>query len=494
MNRKRFLASVLIFGLWLLSAGMLIQKEWFPFWGQKDGLGLRWDEMAVFKEYWMGLYHQGQKIGHSHVWVHPVETLEEGGLQILSDSVLRMSILGQERPIHWADVTQFDPDFRPTRFDFQLDAGPYQMRFSAKRTAGNWTVQIKSGEEVLDQKTIADPSELYPAPSLGAILSLIRWNKTKAARFTLFDPFTQSVSPVAIRITGTREEMWRGEKKKVYELETDFQGIKAQTLIAENGEVLREESPLGFSAINESMQKATELSAVQKPVDLANLYSIPSNLILDNPRGVRVLKAQMEGIDLERYFLVDDRQKILDPASGLIEIKDRFPGTSSAVPPPADLTRWLAATPFVQSRHPEILETARKIAAGETDPFKATCKILQWLRITIQPSYTMSVPSGLDVLRKKQGDCNEITILFTALARSLGIPTKMIAGIVYLDGKFYYHAWPEIYAGGWIAMDPTLGMDVADATHIGLIEGDLNQQLKLMSVLGKIKLKILKAE
>jgi hypothetical protein len=39
-------------------------------------------------------------------------------------------------------------------------------------------------------------------------------------------------------------------------------------------------------------------------------------------------------------------------------------------------------------------------------------------------------------------------------------------------------------------MDPTLGQSVADATHIKLLEGDLEQQAKLMAIIGKIKLSI----
>jgi transglutaminase-like putative cysteine protease len=59
---------------------------------------------------------------------------------------------------------------------------------------------------------------------------------------------------------------------------------------------------------------------------------------------------------------------------------------------------------------------------------------------------------------------------------------------VYKDGYFYYHAWPEIYAGRWIAIDPTLGQFPADATHIRLISGDIDKQIMLSRVINKISL------
>ena len=90
-----------------------------------------------------------------------------------------------------------------------------------------------------------------------------------------------------------------------------------------------------------------------------------------------------------------------------------------------------------------------------------------------------------------EGDCNEHTVLFTALSRSAGIPTKMIAGLVYLDGTFYYHAWPRVYVGKWIDMDPTLGQEIADATHIGLLEGGLKEQIELVKIIGDLKIEVI---
>ena len=85
------------------------------------------------------------------------------------------------------------------------------------------------------------------------------------------------------------------------------------------------------------------------------------------------------------------------------------------------------------------------------------------------------------------------------LARAAGIPSRIAAGIVFSDragpiGGFYYHAWPEVQLGGpseWIPVDPTFGQFPADATHIKLAEGDLDQQVEIMGYVGRIKLKLI---
>ncbi len=82
----------------------------------------------------------------------------------------------------------------------------------------------------------------------------------------------------------------------------------------------------------------------------------------------------------------------------------------------------------------------------------------------------VSVPSARDILKVMSGDCNEHTYLFTALARSVGLPAKVTVGIVYNEGIFYYHAWPSVYVGRWVEMEPIFGQHAVDATHIKLLE------------------------
>ncbi len=115
----------------------------------------------------------------------------------------------------------------------------------------------------------------------------------------------------------------------------------------------------------------------------------------------------------------------------------------------------------------------------------------QWVYENIEKDLTISMPSAVDILKIRKGDCNEHTSLYTALARAAGLPTKVCIGIVYKDGYFYYHAWPAVYLGSWLPIDPTFGQEVADAAHIKLLEGGFERQADLMRVVGKISVTVL---
>jgi transglutaminase-like putative cysteine protease len=77
-----------------------------------------------------------------------------------------------------------------------------------------------------------------------------------------------------------------------------------------------------------------------------------------------------------------------------------------------------------------------------------------------------------------------------AFARAEGIPAKVEAGLVYLNGRFYYHAWNLLYLGRWITADSLFGQIPADVSHIRLATGELKDQLNLMSMIGNIHLEI----
>jgi len=73
----------------------------------------------------------------------------------------------------------------------------------------------------------------------------------------------------------------------------------------------------------------------------------------------------------------------------------------------------------------------------------------------------------------------------------VGIPSKLCAGLVYNQGSFYYHAWSDVFVGGWISVDPTMNQLPADATHIRFVEGGLDKQLEIIRLIGMLQLEVL---
>ena len=117
----------------------------------------------------------------------------------------------------------------------------------------------------------------------------------------------------------------------------------------------------------------------------------------------------------------------------------------------------------------------------------------EWVYKHIEKTPVASNPDALEIAKQLKGDCNEHAVLLAALLRALGIPTRICTGLIYMNDDFYYHAWNEAYVGSWISIDATLNQVPSDATHIKLLEGDLENQIGLLQVIGRIKVEVLES-
>jgi len=85
----------------------------------------------------------------------------------------------------------------------------------------------------------------------------------------------------------------------------------------------------------------------------------------------------------------------------------------------------------------------------------------------------------------------EDVVLFGALARSAGLPTRLVGGLVYAEGRFFYHAWVECWTGAWTPFDATMDTDFVDATHMKFAQGDPTDMMMVFAVVGKLSVKVL---
>jgi len=223
--------------------------------------------------------------------------------------------------------------------------------------------------------------------------------------------------------------------------------------------------------------------------DILETTAIAANKRMD--KRVDALRLRLSGVSLSGFDLDGQRQKLTgdtlivsraDIAAMItrrrLPMDDRDPANS-------------APEPLIQSRAPAIKNLARRIANGETDPRVVAERLNTWVHDSINDRITFGVPSAIQVLVSRSGDCNEHTQLFVALARAAGLPARIAAGLAYLDGKFYYHAWPEVLLGDWVAVDPTFGQFPADAAHLRFVIGGLGRQTELLRLMGNLEIDVL---
>ena len=131
-----------------------------------------------------------------------------------------------------------------------------------------------------------------------------------------------------------------------------------------------------------------------------------------------------------------------------------------------DLEAWLGAEKYIESDHPDLVQTARTLTAGT--PMSTTENIFNWVTRTVQYSgYSKKERGALYAFMRKKGDCTEYMYLFTALCRAGGIPARGIGGYIAPENSILnpaaFHNWAEFYHDDrWFPVDPQNNAFVQD--------------------------------
>ena len=145
---------------------------------------------------------------------------------------------------------------------------------------------------------------------------------------------------------------------------------------------------------------------------------------------------------------------------------------------PDDIKIYTKPSATIDSDNEAIIQIASELVKGEDDLYSAVFKLAQWTKSDVNYNLsTMSLPvtqKASEVLKSRQGVCGDISSLFMALARSVGIPARFVSGIAYTNSdlfpeKWGAHGWAEVYfpSYGWVPFDVTYGeFGWIDPTHI----------------------------
>jgi transglutaminase-like putative cysteine protease len=132
------------------------------------------------------------------------------------------------------------------------------------------------------------------------------------------------------------------------------------------------------------------------------------------------------------------------------------------------------------------LDARRIVGEDSTEPARATAKLARWVASTI-----VAGPPALGdaeaILLRRQGDSSDRAVLFVAMARSLAIPARSVAGILSTGGRLRYRAWAEVWLGEWVPIDPTLGQAPADGGHFRLLVGATARPSTITPMLGAVR-------
>lgn len=116
---------------------------------------------------------------------------------------------------------------------------------------------------------------------------------------------------------------------------------------------------------------------------------------------------------------------------------------------------------------------AHRIIGDETSARIAAARLVEWVHrnIAFEGGEERGWPTAAQVLQRRRGTAQGVATLTTALARRVGLPARVVGGLLLRPGVARRHTWVEVFIGDWVPVDPAFGQFPASPAHARLVIG-----------------------
>jgi hypothetical protein len=424
-----------------------------------------------WREIWTGVVFQGRKVGFARLVVRPAAA--PGRWEIETESALRLRFLGVDKKVSLRALDRVRGNLALDSFRYEYHLDGSRLAVEGERTGDALTVRIESAGTRSERRLpLGGPA--VPVSALALLPALRGLNVGERARVAVFVGESQSLEQAELRaLAYERSPLFEGAALRVA---TTLLGLETETWYDAEAQPLLETALHGamISALEEPSRARAylveaSLSKDETLLDFSLLRSAP----VDAPRRVAALTLVLEGVPAALEAPAAGGQRCAREGARLeCRVDRRAPAAAGDARQAASYLLPSLAAPSNERR---FVELAQSIAGGAAGAQARIERLLAWIDANVAKS-ALDAFSAADVLRERRAECQGHAYLFAALARALGVPTRVVNGLVYSaeHGGFLYHTWNEVWleGAGWRPVDATFGQPLADATHVALAVGE----------------------
>lgn len=425
------------------------------------------------EEHWQTIHIDNERIGYSRT---RVATRRDGVVETLNETNLALKRFGQTLSIEAKLSTEETTagDLRGYTYAMNSPAGATE---SSGRVVGD-TIEITAN--IAGEKSTRTSPYDRTVKSPAYQDRLLREKRLKPG-----DQFTfRAYLPEADQTTGvtiaaddwTEVTLPSGQKARLLKTTMTqelFANLPMTAYLDEKSEVRLVEAPmLGMTLRMMEVSREEALQEIAgKEFDLAVTSLIPATPIEKPHQTKRVTYSiHVPGVDAATLFVSDHSQQVRSIDRETVEVTvtaQPLPMTAPAGELDEEYTR---STNMLQSDDPLIRQHLMKAMGSETSPARIALRLESYVHTTMREvNFTNAFASASEVAKNLEGDCSEHAVFLAALLRAADIPSRVVAGLVYVPGspKMGPHMWTEAYLGKtWIPLDATLAQGGIGAGHI----------------------------
>lgn len=456
------------------------------------------------RETWYDFKFYGNKVGHLHAKDSP--TTVNGRPAFLVHRASSVTVRRQEDVVRMESTTDayFTPDGQPMKFNHTRLEGREQRTVTGYRDGDVLVIRSDVGGNIQEKRLPmkGGSSNQGPCPGhlyLASSLEVLFYNALPAKQplsGCAVDEAEGEISAFSMKQVGMEGPN--------YVVEETLGPLVSKAIVSKDGTMERTEMVgIGAEFVRTTQEDALRLDAT---VDIFSsaLFSLPRPLPPGHTLDGLVVRIGSKS-GKTPTFLADARQsgKVVGTAVELRLVNARAPKKAQARPiKDAKVKAFLKETPYEPIKDERLVAVVERVLGSEKDAWTSAKAINRFVHDHIKKkTLARAFATASEALETREGDCTEHSVLFSALAKIAGIPTRLATGLVYVGGAnpvFGYHEWVEVYVGGdWIAMDPTFGQDLADSTHLKFAVGQSDADglreagMVAAAMIGDLDLKVL---
>lgn len=426
------------------------------------------------RDVWYAYVAKEQRYGYDHV---VVRRQDDGNFRYEIETRALIDFLGQREEITEKGTYVVTPQLEPVSVELEC-----------KRQAGTVRVHGKAEGRRLMVTWQRDPVrreatfELAPGTIFGVCLD--DWLRGLSKE-------TDTATCQTIDVNLLAQELIQVTRQKRPETEATVGAawtVKADTMgqgeIILDGKGIRQEQRHRIPPVHLVRATADEARKIRhRDMTGREVLMFPVEGPIAAPAALTALTVRLrwKGVPWQEFALEDERQHVVRRSErdgeyeAVVRIESPKPLESTQGYPVKgeEFTKYLGETLYIKPNDVAIVRQAKEWAGKEPTALGAVRALSAAVFKHMQGgSLIAETLTGPEVLQSRQGKCSEYSVLFASLARSLGIPTRIVLGMRLLQGSWVGHMWTEAYVGHWITVDATTD-EVGNApTLLKLVHSD----------------------
>jgi transglutaminase-like putative cysteine protease len=231
--------------------------------------------------------------------------------------------------------------------------------------------------------------------------------------------------------------------------------------------------------------------------------------IPQNAKSVQFKIETINGSKIKNLY-ESGNQKVsrVSESSSLVEVRNvNFRESKSAYSNMRE-QKFIKPNTMIDSNDPVIQTLARNAARGSKNIYDVANKLSKFSYNFIKnKNFRVGFATATEVARNNEGDCTEHAVFLAALGRSMGIPSRVATGLVFMknfkdqENVLGFHMWTEFFLKGrWCTFDSALNKSGAQTDRITLSTSSLSEDtineigLEIYEFLSNLNVKVQKID